>query len=161
MAERLADPAPVLCLPQELLERILEFAVPCGNERYWISVKDVPEYVREWFNGWKDRCCAIRSTCRSFSLAKTPKEALFHTFYWFPTTACLDRLESVAANFPELVRSMSFYRPLFGYEEPDYSTFVEQLTRQTKNERLVFTASPFIKANKPRVLTPNLSRQGL
>ena len=105
----------LLKLPPEILEEIISAAVPVGADRYWTSISVPPKAVTDWFINWKETCIAIRSTCKLFSEFQALKKALFHTFNWLPTPTTLNRLDSITAHFPELVQTMTFHPPLFGY----------------------------------------------
>ena len=113
----------IIQLPIELLERILFFAVPDPQHRLWQSVTYVPQGELRKYDGWKQTCFAIRTTCRIFSRVAAPKAALFHTFYWFPTNRSMSRLEKVVENCPSLVKNITFFKPAFGYETFTFDDF--------------------------------------
>lgn len=57
--------------------------------------------------------------------------AMFHTFYWFPTTQSQARLKAATSdsNVMSLIRRVTFLRPLFGFDRLPWAYYEKTLDR--------------------------------
>ena len=93
-----SDSSRLLNLPSELLQIIVGYVAPRPTERIWTEVNPPPDSIINEFAHWKDDCCALRLVCRQFIRIDAIRDAVFHTFYWFPTEQSMHRLQSIARS---------------------------------------------------------------
>ena len=131
----------ILDLPTEVLEHVAQRLAIQPEERLWAGVGSAPVEATDIASDWKEALSSFRLTCQQFARLDSAKRALFHTFYFLPSSESIHRLEAIIADQPlaMLVARVTFIQlPLsqdFDQSQCNFSRNISDKAKRTAHNR--------------------------